>query len=251
MQSPPQLVLIQGPFKVDFVNEEPPQPSTPKSVSTISSSLTANNGPTNLMDVIFAGFTLHNELLRCQREDKEQFARYSLFALTTIAHETSHWLYTKVQGYRSDPMRAAIRPQGSANGSMAALPSASLAAHGGKSEDPLVALGTRPDDCGARTVDMLLGHTSQLVSFADGDTEVIKRKIQPTITSDTPVLSGKALEEILGAALPKVTDITGHAPVVVGGQAPKWSDHDTYLVTSQTSTNSFCSHGICRIGQLF
>jgi hypothetical protein len=58
-----------------------------------------------------------------------------------------------------------------ANGNMAALPSASVANHGQKVEDPLVALGTRPDDCGARTVDMLLGHTCQLVSFADGQWE--------------------------------------------------------------------------------
>lgn len=84
----PTLVLIQGPYRVDFILEDPPTPGTPKSVGTIntmSSTMTAaNGGPANLMDAIFVGYTLHNELLRCSREDKEQFARLALFLLITL-----------------------------------------------------------------------------------------------------------------------------------------------------------------------
>ena len=86
--SPPQIVLIQGPFRVDFVLEEPPAPSTPKSTSTFSSGLTALNGPTDLLDVLFTGFTLHNELLRCSKEDQDQLGRLSFFTLATLGESS-------------------------------------------------------------------------------------------------------------------------------------------------------------------
>lgn len=35
--------------------------------------------------------------------------------------------------------------------------------------DPLIAIGQRPEDCGARAVDLLLGGTAIMVSFADGE----------------------------------------------------------------------------------
>lgn len=43
-----------------------------------------------------------------------------------------------------------------------------------------------------------------------GDTEVVKRKLQPMMTINPPVLSGKQLQNILGASVPSMTDITGH-----------------------------------------
>lgn len=84
LASPPQVTLIQGAFRVDYILEDPPSPGTPKSVSTVGSSLTTTNGPTSLLDSVFASFTLHNEVLRCQREDKEQFARLSAFFLAAL-----------------------------------------------------------------------------------------------------------------------------------------------------------------------
>ena len=93
------------------------------------------------------------------------------------AHESSHWLFTKVHGYRPDPLRTALRRQlSSAAGSSSAIPSApiSVSQTGARFEDPLVALGSKPEDSGVRTTDMLLGATSKLVSFADGKTASIK-----------------------------------------------------------------------------
>lgn len=90
--SPPAVVLVQGPFRVDFINEDPPSPGTPKSMSTINtmgSSLTTTSGPSSLLDVVFLGYTLHNELNRCQREDREQYAKLAFFALTSLGASSS------------------------------------------------------------------------------------------------------------------------------------------------------------------
>lgn len=84
-ESPPSLCLLQGPLKLDRLLLDPVQPGTPTSMSTVSSSVTALNGPTSLMDVVFMGFTLHNELVRCQKEDREQYARLGYFALATLS----------------------------------------------------------------------------------------------------------------------------------------------------------------------
>ena len=54
-------------------------------VHTNASTMTAaNGGPSNLQDAVFLGYTLHNELVRCNREDKEQYGRLALFLLTTL-----------------------------------------------------------------------------------------------------------------------------------------------------------------------
>ena len=84
----PTIVLIQGPYRVDLIHEDPPTPGTPKSMSTVhtntSTMTAANGGPGNLLDAVFLGYTLHNELVRCNREDKEQYARLALFLLTSL-----------------------------------------------------------------------------------------------------------------------------------------------------------------------
>jgi hypothetical protein len=87
------------------------------------------------------------------------------------------------------------------------------------------------EDCGARTTDMLLGATAMMVSWADGklqvasihvqkltpnaflgDTEILKRKIQPPISAEQPVLSHAGIEALLGCKIPKINDISGQPP---------------------------------------
>jgi hypothetical protein len=87
------------------------------------------------------------------------------------------------------------------------------------------------EDCGARTTDMLLGATAMMVSWADGklqvasihvqkltpnaflgDTEILKRKIQPPISAEQPVLSHPGIEALLGCKIPKINDISGQPP---------------------------------------
>lgn len=212
-------------------------PGTPKSMSTASvytttSTMTAaNGGPQNMLDAVFVGYTLHNELIRCSREgDKEQYARLALFLLTTLAHETAHWLYTKAHGYKRDDARhAATGPTLSSSGASVKSSGASSSVNfglglggaagnmnisqaGQKAEDPLVTFGQKREDCGARATDMLLGATAMMVSWADGDTEVLRRKVLPDISREPPVLSTAAIEGIIGAKLPNIVDISGQPP---------------------------------------
>ena len=111
--SPPNVVLIQGPFKVDTILEplpiQPPSPYTPSNVnnpsptspnsvstfSSMSSSTSTNSGPSNLQDAIFLGYTLHNELVRCEKEDREQGEKLTYFALATLGRSIFTLLWTQ------------------------------------------------------------------------------------------------------------------------------------------------------------
>lgn len=145
--------------------------------------------------------------------------------LLITAHETSHWLYTRIHSFTRDPLRPSQREMASRNGNSSPGSTMShfsrtsngsiataVSIHGQRVEDPLITLGQNREDCGARTTDMLLGCTGAVVSFADGDADVVKRKIQPSITNDTPALGAAEVEYITGHKMPKFIDITGSPP---------------------------------------
>ncbi|KAL7006342.1 hypothetical protein EMMF5_003995 [Cystobasidiomycetes sp. EMM_F5] len=262
----PSVVLVQGAFRPDNVlgHDDVPTPSTPSSINTLGHLSLDSAKPSNFVEVIFASFTLHNEYQRCLKEDKEQAARLAWYFVLLLAHETSHWLYTRIHSFTRDPLRPSQREMASRNGNSSPGSTMShfsrtsngsiataVSIHGQRVEDPLITLGQNREDCGARTTDMLLGCTGAVVSFADGDADVVKRKIQPSITNDTPALGAAEVEYITGHKMPKFIDITGSPPLLIGGPTPKWSTHDTYLPTSKVVPNSLCQHGACRIGSLF
>lgn len=89
-------------------------------------------------------------------------------------HESAHWLFTKMHGYRRDEARFSVSSntmsQGKGSGMMggAAPANVNISQAGQKAEDPLISFGQRPDDAGARAVDTLFGCTALLVSWADG-----------------------------------------------------------------------------------
>lgn len=135
---------------------------------------------------------------------------------TLTAHESSHWLFTRVHGFNRDPMRPsqrAVPGNASPGSSMSRQSSGStttaVSIHGQKIEDPLITLGQNRDDCGARTTDMLFGSTGAIVTFADGDADVVKRKVLPEITKAPPVWGAKDIEALTGHKLAQQIDVTG------------------------------------------
>lgn len=205
----PTIVLVQGPLKVDFLHSQTPNPGQPRNIIPASNSNksiasmaaghpngqngSASSTPICLHDSIFFGFTLHNALTTCAREDPEQYARFCYFYLCALGaslaslfiavpplltyifpyfvgtvHETSHWILTKIHGFRSDDMRHQAATSSSVNGKIGPA-NISVSQAGQTKPDYLIAIGQRPDDAGARSTDMLIGATSKVVSFADGE----------------------------------------------------------------------------------
>lgn len=83
-------------------------------------------------------------------------------------HETAHWILTKIHGFRSDSFRHEAATSSSINGKIGPA-NISVSQAGQSKPDYLIAIGQRPDDAGARATDMLIGATSKVVSFADGE----------------------------------------------------------------------------------
>lgn len=84
--SPPLIACVQGPLKVDFLHAQTPNPGQPRSIINTTNSL--SNGNTSealcLHNMLFFGYTLHNELTRCQKEDPDQYGRYCFFFLCAL-----------------------------------------------------------------------------------------------------------------------------------------------------------------------
>lgn len=91
------IACIQGANKVDFLhdNQKLNGTSAPKAVGNVANSpnlvqnasANINNGPTDLLDVLFFGWTLHNDMTRCKKEEPEQYARYCYFFLCSLGAE--------------------------------------------------------------------------------------------------------------------------------------------------------------------
>lgn len=97
----PVIVCVQGPLKVDFLHAQTPNPgqarniispsASNKSIASINNTSTPAGHPNGnssttlcLHDSIFFGFTLHNELTRCAREDPDQYGRFCFFYLCAL-----------------------------------------------------------------------------------------------------------------------------------------------------------------------
>lgn len=249
----PCIVLLQGAFKSDAVLDGAAL-ATPGTVSSLGSlSGPQNVGPTSLADAVFAGYAIHNEYTRCLKEDRDHAARLAWYFLVVLAHESSHWLFTRIHGFRRDPLRPAQSGALPAEVSQVASDSSSTRGMGVSqlTEDPTITLGQNRDDCGARTTDALFGGTGVIVTFADGVSDIVIRKIHPPIHTSPALLNTRDIESLTGHKLSSLIDVTRQPPVIVSGPPPSWSTHDAYLVTSITVPNSFCQHGMCRIGSLF
>lgn len=89
----PLIVCVQGPLKVDFLhnNNQIPNPGQPRTIINSSNNSSGGSNPSNtskepicLHNTVFVGYTLHNELTRCAKEDPEQYGRYAFFFLCAL-----------------------------------------------------------------------------------------------------------------------------------------------------------------------
>jgi len=87
-------------------------------------------------------------------------------------HETSHWILTKIQGFRTDALRKDEANKASVTGKIGPS-NISVSQAGQTKPDYLIAIGQRPDDAGARSTDMLIGATAKVISFADGKSRIL------------------------------------------------------------------------------
>jgi len=240
--SPPEICLIQGAMRPDSLLEgldndiplTPPGSSDSKSITSNSS----NQAQPDLNDVIFLPFVLHQQLDQATKnDDLETKVRVSMMILASVVHEVAHWLYNKHHGYRPDPERRNLL-------SVRATPFTTQ-----RPDEVLILIGQRINDVGLIATQSVFGYYYKMITWADGDIELVKRRIDGVKSSAQPAMSNSTLAYLLGGPLPNIKDITGF-PHSLSGTRPDWADKDdTYLITTQLAPNTLCHHGVVRLGE--
>lgn len=100
-------------------------------------------------------------------------------------------------------------------------------------------------DCGVRAVNSLYGYTYELLTYAIGQRQLVKRR---TGTRRTPHLTPPLVYQLIGDT-PAILDITSQPPTHARWIVP-WKENDPMysVVSALTPFSSIEYHGVCRIG---
>ncbi|GAA5872743.1 hypothetical protein JCM1840_004506 [Sporobolomyces johnsonii] len=190
-----------------------------------------------MMDLVFLGYPLHTELERAKGEDaKEEVANLSMMVITTLAYELAQWIFVKMNGYRSFDAfsETASLYTTTTNQSMSSIQSSGsrLGPHRNK------------DDVGTKAVVALLGADYELLTYAIGERQLVKRRYP---TRRSPSLTPPIVYYLIGDT-PAIADVTS-MPATTSGLIPPFKDGDSmYAITSVLTPAGVCRlHGNCVI----
>ncbi|GAA6059920.1 hypothetical protein JCM10212_003060 [Sporobolomyces blumeae] len=190
-----------------------------------------------MMDMIGVSFPLHQELERAKSEAaKEEVANLSMLVIATVAHELAHWIFVKVHGLQSADVlsETASLHTTTTNQSVSSL----------HSTGSMLVQRRNKDDVGFRAVMSLLGADYELLSYAIGERQLVKRRFP---ARRSPSLTPPLIYYLIGDT-PAIPDATAWPPTT-SGMIPPFKEGDTmYSITSVlTPAGIGRLHGHCTI----
>ncbi|GAA6053767.1 hypothetical protein JCM3770_005107 [Rhodotorula araucariae] len=195
--------------------------------------------PTAMAARVFVAYTLHTELERAKGEDeKEEMANLSMMVIATLAYELAQWVWVKTRGYHpADAMSDTSSLYAATTGHSASSNSSS---------GSLPAVHRSKDDVGTRAVLALVGCEYELLAYAIGSRELVKRRYP---TRRSAALQPAGVYFLIGDT-PAIRDCTG-APATASGIIPPHCAGDSmYTVTSVLTPAGLARmHGCCALGQ--
>ncbi|GAA5930755.1 uncharacterized protein JCM15063_002449 [Sporobolomyces koalae] len=220
LRNPPTITLVQAVLTPDQI--EHAWKAGPDSI---------------LMSTIVLAFPLHQELERAKAEGaKEETANLSMLVIATLAHELAHWIFVKVHGYQhADPMSDTASLHTTATqASMSSL----------QSNGSLLVPSRNKHDVGFRAVMALIGCDYELLTYAIGERQLVKRRY-PTRRSAT--LTPPLVYYLIGDT-PAIVDVTSWPPTAVGMIPPFKEGDSMYAITSVLTPSGIGkSHGLCMV----
>ncbi|KAM0786101.1 hypothetical protein ACM66B_006912 [Microbotryomycetes sp. NB124-2] len=230
--SPPDLVLVQGQVNLERVHQH-------WSTTTATETQQAQNSLKNSIVIQYAIVTeLENAL--SDQERAEDVANLNMFLLACFTYELSHWIYVTCHGYEpsstTETDLVSLRGATSTNGSMSSLQS---------QNSILVSPRVNGNDVGVKAIQTMFGVLFELLTYAIGDRQVVKRRLP---IRRTPVLTPPLIYTLIGDS-PSIRDISNEPPTHLRWLVP-WKQHDDLnSVTAACSPISVPSfHGKCEIG---
>ncbi|GAA5915576.1 uncharacterized protein JCM6883_004236 [Sporobolomyces salmoneus] len=186
---------------------------------------------------IFLSFPLHQELERAKSEgQKEEIANLSMMVIATVAHELAQWIYVKVNGYHYPD---AYSDTASLHTTQTRVSVSSL-----KSNESTLVPSRNKDDVGFRAVMALMGCDYELLTYAIGERQLVKRRF-PTRRSAS--LTPPLIYYLIGDT-PAIVDITSWPPTVAGMTPPFKEGDSMYAIASVLTPSGIGKlHGSCLI----
>ncbi|GAA5842708.1 hypothetical protein JCM3766R1_005758 [Sporobolomyces carnicolor] len=188
-----------------------------------------------MMNMIVLSFPLHQELERAKSEgQQEEVANLNMMIIATVAYELAQWIYVKVHGYRYPDAYSETASLHTTNTRASA---SSLQSNGS-----ILVQARNKDDVGFRAVMALLGCDYELLTYAIGERQLVKRRF-PTRRSAS--LTPPLIYYLIGDT-PAITDITPWPPTTAG-MIPSFKERDSmYAVTSVLTPSGIGKlHGQC------
>uniref|UniRef100_A0A0K3CPN7 Uncharacterized protein n=2 Tax=Rhodotorula toruloides TaxID=5286 RepID=A0A0K3CPN7_RHOTO len=191
---------------------------------------------------VFVGAALNAELERAREEDaRDEVANLSIMVIATLAYELAHWIYVKTHGYTPPDYfsdTSSLRTTHT-NHSI----SVSSIHSTGSGSGTLLVPHRNKDDVGTRAVLALLGYDLELLTYAIGDRQLIKRRYP---TRRSPVLTPPILFALIGDTAGGILDCTSMPPTVSGMVPPHKGGDSMYAVTSVLTPAGLARvHGSC------
>ncbi|BGP11165.1 hypothetical protein JCM10049v2_007064 [Rhodotorula toruloides] len=191
---------------------------------------------------VFVGAALNAELERAREEDaRDEVANLSIMVIATLAYELAHWIYVKTHGYTPPDYfsdTSSLRTTHTTHSiSVSSIHSS------GSGSGTLLVPHRNKDDVGTRAVLALLGYDLELLTYAIGDRQLIKRRYP---TRRSPVLTPPILFALIGDTAGGILDCTSMPPTVSGMVPPHKGGDSMYAVTSVLTPAGLARvHGSC------
>ncbi|BGP27431.1 hypothetical protein Rt10032_c15g5412 [Rhodotorula toruloides] len=191
---------------------------------------------------IFVGAALNNEFERAKEEDaRDEVANLSIMVIATLAYELAQWIYVKTHGYTPPDYfsdTSSLRTTHTTHSiSVSSIHST------GSSSGTLLVPHRNKDDVGTRAVLALLGYDLELVTYAIGSRQLIKRRYP---TRRSPILTPPILFALIGDTAGGILDCTSMNPTVSGMVPPHHRGDSMYAVTSVLTPAGLAKvHGTC------
>ncbi|GAA5869553.1 hypothetical protein JCM8547_001521 [Rhodosporidiobolus lusitaniae] len=189
-----------------------------------------------MSETVFVSFPLHVELERAKGEDeREEVANLSMLVIATLAYELAQWISVKLRGYRSFDFSDTASLRTMTTGvSVSSL-------HSTGSGGPLVPHRNN-SDVGIRAVMALLGCDYELLTYAIGSRQLVKRRYP---TRRSPVLTPPVVYFLI-ADTPAILDATQWPATFAGMVPPDKGEDSMYAVTSVLTPAGVAKmHGEC------
>ncbi|KAK4052290.1 hypothetical protein OIO90_004371 [Microbotryomycetes sp. JL221] len=242
----PGLILIQGQLNFDKIDQHWSQQQQRQQQG---GAILSNVQDTSLLNNIVIQYAIVNELENLnQDEDKqEDVTNLSMFMLACFTYELSHWIYVNCHGYRpltnSDDcsLRSSSTTQGGGGGTIVTNESMTSL---NSSRSILLSNKLNNHDVGVKSVQLMFGVLFELLTYAMGDRQVVKRRL-PMLRS--AVLNPALVYGLLGDS-PLIKDVSNE-PVTHARWHVPWRDDDdlNVVVAASSPVSGGMFHGQCQV----